>query len=256
MRGIKNLTERWGIPLVLDACRVVENAYFVKKREREAHNRSIEEIVREFFSLSDIAFMSAKKDGLANIGGFIVTGREDWAQRIGELLILWEGFLTYGGLSGRDLEAIATGLEEAMDEAYLSYRIDQVAYLAQELRSFGIPVLWPPGGHAVYIDAGSWLPHIKKENFPGQALVVALYLEGGVRGVEVGSLMFGESWKDKREMVRLAIPRRVYTRSHLDYVVSSFESIKEKREKIRGLRIVWEPPFLRHFSARLEPVSG
>jgi len=255
MKRVRELTEKHGVPLILDACRVAENAYFVKTREEGQSNRKIEDIVKEFFSLSDIAFMSAKKDGLANIGGFIVTDSEKLAEKFSQFLILWEGFLTYGGLAGRDLDAISVGLKEAMDENYLRYRIGQVAYLARKLRELGIPILWPPGGHAVYVDAGSWLPHIPKSQFPGQSLVVALYLEGGIRAVEIGSLMFGKEMEVKREMVRLAVPRRVYTQSHLDYVVETFEKISLKRETLKGFKIVSEPPFLRHFLSKLEPVG-
>ena len=253
MRRVREVTLKHGVPLILDACRIAENSYFVKLREPGQDNRSVIDIAQEFFSLCDIAFMSAKKDGLANIGGFIVTDNERWAEKFREYLILWEGFITYGGLAGRDLDAISVGLSESLDENYLRYRVGQVEYLAWRLRDLGIPVLWPPGGHAVYVDAGKWLPHIPKEQFPGQALVVSLYREGGVRAVEIGSLMFGKERKVEREMVRLAIPRRVYTQSHLDYVVDVFEEIKGFKDRLKGFRLVYEPPFLRHFLSKLMP---
>ncbi len=256
LRATREILNEFDVPFHIDACRASENAYFIKTFEDGYAGRSIEEIVRESLQLADIVTMSAKKDGLANIGGFIATDREDWVQTFSQYLVLWEGFLTYGGLAGRDLEAIAVGLRESLDERYLAYRVGQVRYLAEGLREQGVPVLWPPGGHAVYVDAGAWLPHIPAHEFPGQALVIALYVEGGVRAVELGSLMFGKDRTVEKELVRLAIPRRVYTQSHLDHVLWTFQKVAEKREALTGFRILQEPPYLRHFLASLEPIGG
>ncbi|MEO0191166.1 MAG: tryptophanase [candidate division WOR-3 bacterium] len=238
--------------VMLDICRVAENAYLVKQRDPSRANRSVAEIVKEIISHADLVSMSAKKDAIANIGGFIATRDEDLAQRFRAQLILWEGFPTYGGMPGRDMDAIAQGLREGVNESYLSYRIGQVRYLAERLREIGYPVMWPPGGHAVYIEAGELLPHIPKAQFPGQALSVELYREGAVRTVEIGSLMFGP--EAKHEFVRLAIPRRVYTKAHLDWVAEAAKRVYDKRKDIRGYRIVWEPKALRHFLCELEPV--
>ncbi len=258
IRTISEICREYGIPLFFDAARFAENAYFIQQREAGYENRSIPEIVREMFSYVDGFTMSAKKDALVNIGGMIALRDEKLAQKIKALLILKEGFPTYGGLAGRDLEAIAIGLEEVLDESYLAYRIQQVAYLGQQLKEIGIPVLIPFGGHAVYVNARNLAPHILPEHFPGQAVVVALYRLGGIRAVEIGSLMFGKRdaagrWLPPRmELVRLAIPRRVYTQSHLDFVVSIFEEIQAHIQQLKPLRLIEEPPFLRHFLARLE----
>ncbi|MBM3266267.1 MAG: tryptophanase [Candidatus Sericytochromatia bacterium] len=261
IRGARRLADRHGVPLFLDCARFAENAYFIKTREPDQADRSVREISREMFSLADGAWMSAKKDGLVNMGGFLTVNDPDLAAKARNLLILTEGFPTYGGMAGRDLEALATGLEEAQDEHYLRYRVRSIAYLAEALQKIGIPLLLPPGGHAVYLDAKSFLPHIPPHEFPGQALACALYLEGGIRGVEVGSVMFGKTGDDGREvpaaqeLVRLAFPRRVYTQSHVDYVAEVLASLHERRDAIRGVRVVEQPPFLRHFTARFEPLQ-
>ncbi len=255
LRRAAEIVKAHGVVFHIDACRASENAYFIKHREPGQEHRSIAEIVRESLSVADVVTMSTKKDGLANVGGFIATDREDLYREFSQYLVLWEGFLTYGGLSGRDLEAIAVGLRESLEEPYLAYRIGQVAYLASGLRDQGVPVYWPPGGHAVYVDAHEWIPQIPKEQFPGQALVVALYREGAVRAVELGSLMFGKEKPVERELVRMAIPRRVYTQRHLDHVLHTFERLRDQRHQLRGFRIVYEPPYLRHFLAELEPLG-
>jgi tryptophanase len=261
VRATSKLVRKYGIPLFFDACRFAENCYFIKKREKGYENKSILEIARELFSYGDGATMSAKKDGLVNIGGFLTVNDDTLAQNVTNLLILVEGFSTYGGLAGRDLEAIARGLREVLKEDYLEYRIGQVSELGKNLLENNIPIIRPCGGHAVYIDAKGFLPHIPQSEFPAQALVCALYLEGGIRGVEIGSLMFAE--KDPKtgnivhpdlELVRLAIPRRVYTLSHLKYVADVAGEINDKKDKIRGLEITYEAPFLRHFTARLKPL--
>jgi tryptophanase len=212
--------------------------------------KSVEAIVRETFGLADLAHMSAKKDGLANMGGLIVTNSSAYATPLKELTILYEGFTTYGGMSGRELETIAQGLKEVVDDAYLTHRTGQVAYLHEGLKDIGFPLVCPPGGHAVYIDAGKLLPHIPKSQFPGQALVVSLYREGGIRTVEIGSLMSGINARN--ELVRLALPRRTYTQSHLDYVLNIAKQVMRKRKELRGFKIIWQPKTLRHFSAKLE----
>jgi tyrosine phenol-lyase len=262
IREVKNVCSKYGIPLFLDACRFAENAYFIKKREKGYENKSILEIVQEMFSYADGCTMSAKKDAFANIGGFLALNDDELAIKARNVLIVTEGFPTYGGLAGRDLEAIAQGLEEVIDENYLVYRIRSVEYLAEKLIERGIPVLIPPGGHAVYLDAKRFAPHIPPEQFPGQSIVVELYRVGGIRSVEIGSVMFGR--KDKEtgkfiphtmELVRLAIPRRVYTQSHIDYVVEVITEVYKNRDKLKGYRIVWEAPLLRHFTARFEPIE-
>ena len=252
----KEILSKYGIPLHIDACRASENAYFVKLREPGYGDKTIEDIVREMLGYADIVTMSAKKDGMANIGGFIATDDDKLAKKFGQYLVLWEGFLTYGGMAGRDLEAIAVGLMESLDENYLRYRIGQVYYLADSIKKLDIPVLWPPGGHAVYVDAGEFLNHIPSSEFPGQALAVALYVEGGIRSVELGSLMFGKEREVKHELVRLAIPRRVYTQSHLDHVTNTFSLIKGIKQELRGFKIVYEPEYLRHFLVDLQPLGG
>jgi tryptophanase len=254
---------RHGIPFYLDACRFAENAYFCRLREAECRERSIEEIARAFFTLADGCTMSAKKDGLVNIGGFVATNDDALAGQLSSMLILIEGFTTYGGLAGRDLEAVARGLEEVLDERYLAHRVGQLRHFGERLIAAGVPVVRPIGGHAVYLDARRFLPHIPQEEYPAQALVCALYLEGGIRGVEIGGLMFGHpdpatgrwSWPEL-ELVRLAVPRRVYTDAHLEYVADICAALFQRRDEVRGLKVVSRAPVLPHFTARLEPVSA
>jgi tyrosine phenol-lyase len=241
------------IPLYFDACRFAENAYFIKQREKGFENKTPKQIAQEMFSYGDGCTMSAKKDGMANIGGFLCTNNDILAQQEKDLLILTEGYPTYGGLAGRDLEAIAVGVQEALEEDYLRYRIASTAYLGNHIAQQGVPIVQPPGGHAVYLDARAFLPHIPLDQFPGVALAAELYLEGGIRSVEIGTLMFGAA--AKMDLVRLAIPRRVYTQSHIDYVVEVILEVWKKREKIQGLKLTYEAPFLRHFTARMEPVG-
>jgi tyrosine phenol-lyase len=250
-KAVSAVCHRNRIPLYFDACRFAENAYFIKTREPGYADKTPKEIARELFALGDGCTMSAKKDGMANIGGFLCTNDDLLAQQEKDLLILTEGYPTYGGLAGRDLEAIAVGLQEALSEDYLRYRIASTAYLGRNLSEAGIPIVLPPGGHAIYLDARAFLPHVPPEQFPGVALGCALYLEGGIRTVEIGGLMFGK--EAKMDLVRLAIPRRVYTQSHVDYVVEVLKDVWARREKIGGLRLTYEPPFLRHFTAHLEP---
>ncbi|HJW17394.1 MAG TPA: tryptophanase [Flavisolibacter sp.] len=258
IREVKAVCEKNGIPLFIDSCRFAENAYFIKIREKGFENRSIESIAAEMFSYADGCTMSAKKDAFANIGGFIAMYDEDLALKCRNLLIITEGFPTYGGLAGRDLEAIAIGLEEVMDENYLAYRIRSIEYLTNKLVEAGVPVMQPAGGHAVYLDAKAFLPHIAVDQYPGQVLACALYVEGGIRSVEIGSLMFGKYDPSgalvpaAMELVRLAIPRRVYTQSHIDYVAEVILEVFEKRTELQGLRIVEEAPVLRHFTAKFE----
>ncbi|HKZ54564.1 MAG TPA: tryptophanase [Anaerolineales bacterium] len=261
LRQVSELYRMHGIPFFIDACRYAENAYFIKLREAGYADRSTQEIAREIFLLADGATMSAKKDALVNIGGFLAMNGEEIYQRACAELILREGFPTYGGLAGRDLDAMAVGLWEGLDEKYLAYRIGQTAYLAERLLEVGAPIVEPPGGHAVYLDAGRFLPHIPRDQFPGQALSVELYLEGGIRGVELGSVAFahpdpatGEMRYPPLELVRLAIPRRTYTQAHLDFVVEVVEKLVARRETIRGYRFTFAPPLLRHFTAHFEPV--
>ena len=251
-RQVSQLCHRHGIPLYFDACRFAENSYYIKLREPGYADKTPKQIAQEMFALGDGCTMSAKKDGLANIGGFLCTNDDLLAQQEENLLILTEGFPTYGGLAGRDLEAVAVGLQEACDEDYLRYRIASTAYLGNHLSERGIPIVLPVGGHAVYLDARAFVPHIPIEQFPGVALAAELYLEGGIRSSEIGTLMFGKA--AKMDMVRLAIPRRTYTQSHIDYVIEVVLEAWKNRDKVRGLRLTYEPPFLRHFSARLEPV--
>jgi len=263
IREVSDFCREHRVPLIFDACRFAENAYFIKMREHGYSERSIEEIVKETFSLGDGCTMSAKKDALVNIGGFLCLNRDDWAEDATNLLILREGFPTYGGMAGRDLAAIAQGLREVQDFEYLRYRIGQVARFGQELQERGVPILKPVGGHATYIDAKTALPHIPQGQFPAQVFTAALYLEAGVRGVEIGSLMFehcdpdtGELVNPAMELVRLAVPRRVYTHTQLAYVAEAAARVVASGRQLRGLEIEWEPPALRHFTARLRPVGG
>ena len=254
MQSVKKILRSHGIPLFFDACRFAENCYFIKKREAGQGGRTLREIARDIFSLADGCIMSAKKDGLANIGGFITLREDgDFLQALSNRLILYEGFPTYGGLAGRDLEAIARGLQEVMEEDYLAHRTGQVAMLIDILRKANISVVMPPGGHAVYVDACRFLPHIPKEHFPGQALCIALYRHYGIRGVELGSVMF-DNPPPPLELVRLAIPRRVYTNDHIRYVGHALGELSHSREKIKGVKITKAPPFLRHFTAEFVEV--
>lgn len=260
LRNVREVCDQRGIPLFLDACRFAENAWFVKQREPGYADHTPLEIAREMFALADGATMSAKKDGMSNIGGFLAMNDAELASRCRNLLILTEGFPTYGGMAGYDLEAVAVGLWEALDENYLRYRARSTAYLAEIAEKAGVPTVRPPGGHAVYLDAARLLPHIPQSRYPAQALACALYLEGGVRGVEIGSLMFGRPQPDgtetpaDMELVRLAVPRRTYTQSHIDYVGEVIELVANEASDLRGLRIVEQSPWLRHFTAALEPV--
>jgi tyrosine phenol-lyase len=260
IRETRRICNKYGLKLFLDACRFAENAYFIKKREKGYENKSVLEIAQEMFSYADGCTMSAKKDALVNIGGFLAMNDDELAMKCRNVLIVTEGFPTYGGLAGRDLEAIAQGLEEVLEEDYLKYRIRSVEYLGEKLVEFGIPILEPPGGHAIYLDAKRFAPHIPPEQYPGQSIVCELYLEGGIRAVEIGSVMFGKYDKDgklipaKLELVRLAIPRRVYTQSHIDYVIEVIQEVFTKREKLRGMKIVEEAPILRHFTAKFDYV--
>jgi tryptophanase len=255
LRAVRAVCDRHGVPLFLDACRFAENAWFIREREEGQAHRSVVEIVREMASLADGMTMSAKKDGLANIGGWLALDDDAWAVQCRNLLILTEGFPTYGGLAGRDLEAIAQGLEEVVHHDYLRYRTRSTAYLGDALEKLGVPIVLPVGGHAVYLDARAMLPHVPPLQYPGQALAVALYREGGVRSCEIGTVMFG-SKPDGTEapaamdLVRLAIPRRTYTQSHIDFVIEVVEKVAGQRATLKGLRIVEQPPALRHFSAR------
>jgi len=262
IRAVSTIYRKHKIPFFIDACRYAENAFFIKKRDPEYAEKSLLEIAKEMFSLADGATMSAKKDAIVNIGGFLAMNDEGLFQRAKNELILREGFPTYGGLAGRDLDAIAVGLWEGLDEHYLEYRVNQVAYLGKKLQEAGVPIVEPPGGHAIYVDAGKMLPHIPRDAFPGQSLVVELYREGCVRAVEIGSVAFartdpktGESFHPDLELVRLAIPRRVYTQAHMDHVAETMARIMNRREKIPGYRLTYAPELLRHFTARFEPID-
>jgi tryptophanase len=260
LRAVRALCDRFGVPLFLDACRFAENAWFIKLREPGQAARGVPEIVREIASLADGMTMSAKKDGLANIGGWLAMRDDALAEQCRNLLILTEGFPTYGGLAGRDLEAIAQGLSEVVDEDYLRYRIRSTAYLGDALSADGIPVVRPIGGHAVYLDARALLPQIPPLQYPGQALAVALFVEGGIRGCEIGTVMFGRHPDGSEtpaamDLVRLAIPRRTYTQSHVDYVIEVVRYVAKRAPDLHGLRIVDEPAALRHFTARFAPVT-
>jgi tryptophanase len=252
-RAVAAVCRKHGVPLYFDACRFAENAYFIKLREPGYASKTPKQIAQEMFSLGDGCTMSAKKDGMANIGGFLCTNDDILARQEQDLLILTEGYPTYGGLAGRDLEAVAVGLQESLEEDYLRYRIASTAYLGDHIAEHGVPIVQPPGGHAIYLDAKAFLPHIPVGQFPGVALAAELYLEGGVRSVEIGSLMFAGA--AQMELVRLAIPRRVYTQSHIDYVVETILGVWERRAQIKGLRLTYEAPFLRHFTAHLEPMA-
>lgn len=261
IREVKAICVKHQIPLFIDACRFAENAYFIKLREEGYAQKPVVEIAKELFSYADGCTMSAKKDAFANIGGFLAMYNESLAQQCRNNLIMTEGFPTYGGLAGRDLEAIAIGLEEVMEEPYLQYRIRSIEYLTNKLIEAGVPVMQPAGGHAVYLDAKAFLPQIPVDQYPGQALVGQLYLQGGIRSVEIGSLMFGKYDATGKlipaalELVRLAIPRRVYTQSHIDYVAEVIIEVFQNRDQIKGLKIIEEAPLLRHFTAKLIPVQ-
>ncbi len=260
LRAVREVCDRFGVPLFLDACRFAENAWFIHEREAGQSTRTIPDIVREMASLADGMTMSAKKDGLANIGGWLALNDDALAERCRSLLILTEGFPTYGGLAGRDLEAIAQGLREVVDEDYLRYRIRSTAYLGEALQRAGIPIVAPVGGHAVYIDARALLPHIPPLAYPGQALAISLFREGGIRGCEIGTVMFGlrpdgSEAPSAMDLVRLAIPRRTYTQSHIDYVIEVVRWVAEHGHDLRGYRIVEQPSALRHFTARFEPLD-
>jgi tryptophanase len=260
LRAVRAVCQRRGVPLFLDACRFAENAYLIKRREPGQQNRTPREIARAMFDLADGATISAKKDGLVNIGGVLLMRDDQLAARANNLLILTEGFVTYGGLAGRDLEAMAQGFTEVLDEDYLHYRIRSIEYLGEHLVQAGVPIVEPPGGHAIYLDAAAFCGHLPRAQFPGQALLCALFRHAGIRAVEIGSVMFGadpdsgETAPPPLELVRLAIPRRVYTQSHIDYVIEAVVEVYQRREQIRGLRIVEAPKVLRHFTAQFEEV--
>jgi tyrosine phenol-lyase len=262
LREVRRICTAHGIPLFLDAARFAENAYLIKVREPGQKDRLVRDIVRDIFDLADGATISAKKDGLVNIGGVLLMRDDRLAERANNLLILTEGFVTYGGLAGRDLEAMAQGFQEVLDEDYLHYRLRSVEYLGEGLLKVGVPIIEPPGGHAIYIDAGAFLPHIPPEQFPGQALLCALYRHAGIRAVEIGSVMFGrtdpatgETIRPPMELVRLAIPRRVYTQSHIDYVIEALAELAATKDQIRGLQITEAPAVLRHFTAKFDEVA-
>jgi tyrosine phenol-lyase len=261
IRQAKAIAKKYKIPLFIDACRFAENAFFIKKREKGYKNKSIKEIVQEMFSYADGCTMSAKKDALVNMGGFLALNDDEVAMRARNILVVTEGFPTYGGLAGRDLEAIAQGLDEILDENYLTYRIRSVEYLGEKLTKIGVPILQPPGGHAIYLNAKKFAPYIPAYEYPGQSIVCELYIQGGIRAVEIGSVMFGK--KDQitgklispnKELVRLAIPRRVYTQSHIDYVVEVLTEVFQNRQKLKGYEITYEAPMLRHFTAKFKPI--
>lgn len=263
IRATAGLLKQYQVPFFLDACRFAENAYFIKLREKGYHHHTVLEIAREMFSYADGCTMSAKKDGLGNIGGFLALNDDQLAIEARNLLILTEGFPSYGGLAGRDLEALAVGLEEVLQEEYLRYRLRTAEYMGEKLLSAGVRIIQPTGGHAVYIDASHFYPHIPPEHYPGQALVCELYRIGGIRAVEIGSVMFGKKepvsgveQPAAMELVRLAFPRRTYTQSHFDYAIEAIIETYRQRSAARGLRIVWEPPFLRHFTARFAPLAS
>jgi len=257
LRQIREICQRYRLPLFLDACRFAENAWFIKQREAGQQARPVRHIVREMFELADGATISAKKDGIVNTGGLLLVRDPALLSRASELLILTEGYVTYGGLAGRDLEAMAQGFQEVLEEDYLHYRIRSAEYVGEKLLDAGIQIVEPPGGHAIYLDACAFCLHLPRSQFPGQALVVALYRHAGIRACEIGSVMFGGGNEPPRlELVRLAFPRRVYTQSHMDYVVEALIELFAQRDRIRGLRIVDAPDVLRHFSARFAEVEA
>ncbi|HUI30817.1 MAG TPA: tryptophanase [Candidatus Acidoferrales bacterium] len=258
IKETKALLQKYDIPLFLDACRFAENAYFIKLREQGYKDKSVREIAQEMFSHADGCTMSAKKDALVNIGGFLALNDEKVAEKARSLLIMTEGFPTYGGLAGRDLDAMAQGLMEVLDEDYLKYRIRSIEYFGEQLRNENVPIIIPTGGHAVFIDAKKFVPHIPPHEYPGQAIAAELYLEGGIRSVEIGSVMFGKTIDGKfipsnLELVRLAIPRRVYTQSHIDYASEIIIDLFKRRNTMPGYSITYEPPYLRHFTAHFKP---
>jgi tryptophanase len=260
LRAVREVCDRYGLPLFLDACRFAENAWFIKQREDGYADAAVPDIVREMAALADGMTMSGKKDALANIGGWLALNDDGWAEQCRNMLILTEGFPTYGGLAGRDLEAMAQGLREVVQEDYLRYRIRSTAYLGEALGEAGVPCVLPTGGHAVYIDAAALLPHIPPLEYPGQALACALYREGGIRGCEIGTVMFGKhpdgtETAASMELVRLAVPRRVYTQSHIDYVIEVIRGVASRAGELPGMRIVQQPSALRHFTARFEPLG-
>jgi tryptophanase len=259
LRGVRKLCDRHHVPLFLDACRFAENAWFIKTREKGYADKAVPDIVREMAALADGMTMSAKKDPMGNIGGWLAMNDDALAERCRNLLILTEGFPTYGGLAGRDLEAIAQGLKECVEPDYLRYRIRSTEYLADAIERAGVPIVKPAGGHAVYIDAGTMLAHISPLAYPAQALSIALYEAGGIRTVEIGSVMFGKhpdgtETPAAMELVRMAIPRRTYTQSHIDYVIEVVAEVAHRAKSLRGYKIVSEPPQLRHFTARFAPL--
>jgi len=261
LRQVSEVYHEYGIPFFIDACRFAENAYFIKTREAGYADKRVQEIAREMFALADGATMSAKKDAIVNIGGLLAMNDETLFERAKQALILREGFPTYGGLAGRDLEALAIGLREGVDETYLAYRLGQTAYLTEKLAEYGVPVMQPPGGHAVYVDASALLPHIPHHEYPGQALVAEMYLHAGIRAVEIGSVMFahpdpesGQMVYPNLELVRLALPRRTYTQSHMGYVAEALGEITQRTAELRGYRMTYAPALLRHFTARFEPL--
>jgi tyrosine phenol-lyase len=262
IRQVKDVAAKHGIPLYLDACRFAENAYFIKKREKGYARKSVREIAKEMFSYADGCTMSGKKDALVNMGGFLAMNDENLFMQARNILVVTEGFPTYGGLAGRDLEAMAQGLEEVLDEHYLTYRLRSVEYLGEKLTKAGVPILQPPGGHAIYIDARKFAPHIPPQMFPGQSIVCELFKIGGIRSVEIGSVMFGKTNPSTGafipaalELVRLAIPRRVYTQSHIDYVIECVIDAYERRSSLKGMCLTYEAPMLRHFTARFRYAS-
>jgi tryptophanase len=260
IRGAAALAHKYGKPFIIDGCRFAENAFFIKLREPGQNARHVEAIVRDMFADADGMTMSAKKDAFANIGGWLALNDDHLAQAVRERLILTEGFPTYGGLAGRDLDAIAQGLKEIVDEDYLAYRLRTSAYIAERLEKLGVDTVKPSGGHAIFINAKKFLPHIPPLEYPGQSLAIAMYIEGGIRACEIGSVMFGRHPDGSEvpapmELVRLALPRRVYTQSHADYIVEVFETIAAEKNKLKGMRITWEPERMRHFSAKFEPIQ-
>lgn len=259
IHAVARVAHAYGKPFIIDGCRFAENAYFIKTREAGQEGRSVKEIVRDMFALADGMTMSAKKDAFANIGGWLALNDDDLAQAARNRLILTEGFPTYGGLAGRDLDAIAQGLSEIIDEDYLRYRLRSMAYIGERLEAMGVPTVRPTGGHAVFVDARNMLPHIPPSRYPGQALAVAMYVEGGIRSCEIGTVMFGlkpdgTEVPAPMDLVRMAFPRRVYTQSHADYIVEVFETIQARKDSLRGMKITWQPSAMRHFTAKFAPL--